>query len=90
MGRQPVFGPLQAAQSLTQPRSPALPTNLTKRELAVLRHAARGLSASETGKRLKISNRTVEVHVSHARLKLKAKSLTHAVVLAIKKKLIKV
>ena len=63
---------------------------LSPRECQVLLEAARGKTAEETGHRLQISKRTVEAHVRHARAKLKARSLTHAVVLAIKKSLIKV
>ena len=53
----------------------ALPEDVTKRELSVLRHASRGLSAAETGERVNMSKRTVEVHIGHALLKLKASSL---------------
>ena len=49
-----------------------------------MEYAARGYSAEETGKRLKISKRTVEVHITNVRAKLKARSITHAEVIAIK------
>ncbi|MBI3699092.1 MAG: hypothetical protein HY242_01425 [Afipia sp.] len=46
-----------------------MPSDLTKRELEVPRYPARGLSASETGKRLGLSGRTVVVHMSRACLR---------------------
>lgn len=62
---------------------------LTEREREVLSYAARGYSAAETGEALKLSRRTVEVHIRSAKLRLNAKSITHAVVLAIKARLLK-
>lgn len=62
---------------------------LTTREREVLRYAARGYSAAETGQALKLSRRTVEVHIRSAKLRLKARSITHAVVLALRARLIK-
>lgn len=57
---------------------------ISDREREVLECAAQGHSAAETGKRLKISRRTVEVHIINVRAKLKARSITHAVAIAIK------
>jgi len=59
---------------------------LTKREREVLSYAARGFSAAETGEALEVSRRTVEVHIRSAKLRLNAKSITHAVVVALRKK----
>jgi DNA-binding NarL/FixJ family response regulator len=55
---------------------------LTKREIEVLGWVARGKSAREIGKILKITKRTVDEHVSVAVQKLSAQNRTQAVVIA--------
>lgn len=61
---------------------------LTTREVDVLRLAAAGRRAEQIGKTLGLSSRTVEVHFQKARAKLGATNTTHAVVLALKKRLL--
>ncbi|MBB5053048.1 DNA-binding CsgD family transcriptional regulator [Afipia massiliensis] len=61
--------------------------NLTAREIEVLKLVATGHSAEQAAKKLRLSKRTVEVHIRTARLKLGATNATHAVVLALKQKL---
>jgi DNA-binding CsgD family transcriptional regulator len=50
---------------------------LTERELAVLQLTVQGYTAKEVGIRLGIAPRTVEKHIDHARLKLRAKNRAH-------------
>jgi DNA-binding NarL/FixJ family response regulator len=57
---------------------------LTKREIEVLGWVARGKSARDIGKILKITKRTVDEHVSVAVQKLAAQNRTQAVVLALR------
>jgi DNA-binding CsgD family transcriptional regulator len=62
---------------------------LTARETEVLLCAAKGMTAAETGDHLKISSRTVEIHVRTAKQKLKSRWLVHAVALAMKQRIIR-
>ncbi|MEO5577370.1 MAG: helix-turn-helix transcriptional regulator [Gaiellaceae bacterium] len=55
---------------------------LTTRELEVLRAAAEGLSAKETGKTLCKSEHTIATQRRALQAKLGAKNLTHAIALA--------
>ncbi len=55
---------------------------LTKREAAVLRLVAQGLTNGQIARRLEISPRTVEKHVENARGKLGAANRTEAALLA--------
>lgn len=52
---------------------------LTKREREVLEHLAEGLTTQQIGRRLAISPRTVETHVSHIYRKLDVTTRIHAV-----------
>lgn len=61
---------------------------LTAREIEVLKLVATGHSAEQAAKRLRLSKRTVEVHIRTTRLKLGATNTTHAVALALKHKMI--
>lgn len=62
--------------------------SLTPREREVLSWAARGKSAWEVGEILHITQRTAEEHVATASRKLGAMNKTHAVAIAIGRKLI--
>ena len=57
---------------------------LTQREIDVLRLVTEGLSAPAIGKKLYISDRTVEWHIDKAIKKLGARNRIQAVVLAIR------
>src|SRR6476620_6083466 len=61
---------------------------LTQREIDVLRLLTEGLSAPAIGKKLYISDRTVEWHIDKAMKKLGARNRIQAVVLAIRDGLI--
>jgi DNA-binding NarL/FixJ family response regulator len=65
------------------------PDELTVRELEVVELMARGLRNIEIARRLLISVRTVEAHVSNIMAKLGAQSRTEAVQIAIEEGLIK-
>ncbi len=52
---------------------------LTRRELEVIRHVARGLTSREIGRALFISPRTVEMHVGSALAKLDCRTRSEAV-----------
>lgn len=59
-------------------------TALTAREREVLRWIANGKSFADTAQILSISPRSVETHVMHARVKLNAQNVAHAVGKAVK------
>lgn len=61
---------------------------LSEREKECLRWIARGKTAWETAKILDVSERTINFHINSCIKKLKANSRTHAVALAVAKKLI--
>ena len=61
------------------------PEQLSKRELEVLRLAARGMSNREIALKLSISVRTVQTHLSHIFSKIGVGSRTEAVVYGLKK-----
>jgi two-component system, NarL family, response regulator len=63
---------------------------LTEREVAVLRHIAAGLGNREIGEQLGISESTVKTHVNHLLGKLGVTDRTKALVLAIKRGLVRV
>ena len=72
---------------LLDPR-PAPPALLTPREREVISWASQGKSAWEIGEILNITQRTVEEHLATAARKLGAVNRTHAVALAIRRKII--
>jgi DNA-binding NarL/FixJ family response regulator len=57
-------------------------TELTSREQQVMRLIAKGLSNSEIGRQLDISEATVKVHLSHIFLKLGVRNRTALAALA--------
>lgn len=57
---------------------------LTEREVAILKHVARGLSNQEIAERLEISEATVRTHVSNILAKLHLASRTQAALYALK------
>jgi DNA-binding CsgD family transcriptional regulator len=56
---------------------------LTPRERNVLRHVASGATAKEIAIRLDIAPRTVEKHIDHVRLKMRAKNRVHLIAIAL-------
>ena len=77
-------GPVFDEQSSQVNETPAL----SEREREVLTWAARGKLAAETAKILGITTRTVNKHTQTAFRKLGAANRTHAVALALRKRLI--
>ena len=75
-------------ERLLGPPPPPPPVKLTQREIGVLRLVTEGLSAHAIGKKLNISDRTVEWHIDKAMKKLGARNRIQAVVLAIRDGLI--
>lgn len=61
---------------------------LTNRELDVLQEIVGGLSNQEIGRKLKISEKTVEKHVSSILAKLEVSSRVEAAVMAVQEKLV--
>jgi DNA-binding CsgD family transcriptional regulator len=57
--------------------------SLTAREREILSWVARGECAAEIGHVLNIAARTVETHIRHACLKLRASNRAHAVAIAL-------
>lgn len=74
-------------EPLTAPKSPEI--YLTERELEVLSAAARGWTNKQIGLRLRISDRTVQVHLQAIYHKLGASNRTEAVTRALSLGLIK-
>ena len=62
--------------------------HLTAREELVLGLVSRGFSAKEIALELSIAPRTVEKHIDHIRLKIRARNRTHMVARAITKGLL--
>lgn len=58
---------------------------LTQREHSVLSLVAQGLSAKEVALVLSIAPRTVEKHIDHVRLKIRAKNRAHMVAQAMER-----
>jgi DNA-binding NarL/FixJ family response regulator len=67
---------------LPRPEPPRQLGELTERELEVFRLIARGLSNSEIGRELYISDTTVKTHITHILMKLNLRDRVQAVVLA--------
>lgn len=65
-------------------RNEQLP-ELTHREHSVLTLVAQGLSAKEVALVLAIAPRTVEKHIDHVRLKIRAKNRAHMVAQAMER-----
>jgi len=65
-------------------RNDGLP-ELTQREHSVLSLVAQGLSAKEVALVLSIAPRTVEKHIDHVRLKIRAKNRAHMVAQAMER-----
>ena len=63
--------------------SDRFPVSLTPREAEVLQLVATGMSAKEVANQISISPRTVERHIEHVRLKLRARNRPHMVTEAI-------
>jgi LuxR family transcriptional regulator of spore coat protein len=61
---------------------------LTEREQLVLVLVSRGYSAKEVAQELRIAPRTVEKHIDHVRLKIRARNRTHMVAQAISRGLL--
>ena len=61
---------------------------LTRRELDVLRHIARGLSNKEIAAALAVGEETVKTHVGHLLAKLRVENRAQAIVQAIKRGLV--
>ena len=59
--------------------------NLSRREVQVLRAAAGGMTAHETGEWLGLSDSAVNLYVQRACMKLQANSKAHAVTIAMHK-----
>ncbi|HET6535979.1 MAG TPA: helix-turn-helix domain-containing protein [Sphingomicrobium sp.] len=57
--------------------------DLTPREAQILEFVANGMSAKEVASQINISPRTVERHIEHVRLKLRARNRPHMVTQAI-------
>jgi LuxR family transcriptional regulator, quorum-sensing system regulator BjaR1 len=68
--------------------SPRPRADLTDRERDVLAWSARGMSAGEIATILRIKKRTVDEHVQNACRRIGAQNRTHAVVLAMRNRLI--
>jgi DNA-binding NarL/FixJ family response regulator len=71
-----------------QPGESGALSHLTERELQVLEEAGKGLTNREIGRRLSISTRTVQVHLSNIFSKLGVGSRTEAVLYAYRKGLL--
>ena len=70
------------------PEEPSLPSDLTKRELEVLRLLSDGLSQKEIASSLVISSKTVAAHIQHILGKLGVHSRTQAVAQAYRRGLL--
>lgn len=69
----------QAIKFIKSTRSPSREIELTKRELEILRLAAKGASSSAIAKKLNISRTTVDNHFQHILKKLNAHSRLEAI-----------
>jgi DNA-binding NarL/FixJ family response regulator len=69
-------------QSPNEPNQATLPSDLTERELEILRLLARGLSNAEIARTLFLSETTIKTHVSSVLRKLGVRDRLQAVILA--------
>jgi len=76
-----------AASAMATPAAalPSPESDLTERELEVLRLIAQGLNNHEIAQRLTISEKTVKTHVSNILGKLHVEDRTQAAIYALKK-----
>lgn len=80
-----------ADKSRTAPIKSEQPeTNLTQREIEILRLTVQGLSNQDVANHLYISIRTVESHKNHIMQKLKLKTTAEMVMYAIKSKIVEI
>jgi NarL family two-component system response regulator LiaR len=70
-------------------QAPALPDDLTPREVEVLRQLALGLANKEIAHALSISEETVKSHVGNVFGKLQVENRSQAIVQALKRRLVK-
>lgn len=80
-----VLAPSVAARLVTHVRTPSAPETPTAREVEVLRLVARGLSNTEIGKELFISEATVKTHLLRVFGKLEVSDRTAAVTVAMRR-----
>lgn len=57
---------------------------LTKKEEELLKHLEKGATIKEAGKKMEVSLHTVDFHIRNIKKKLKVKTITAAVALAIR------
>jgi two-component system, NarL family, response regulator LiaR len=69
--------------------APAVPNDLTPREVEVLRHLALGLANKEIAYALSIGEETVKSHVGNVFSKLQVENRSQAVVQALKRRIVK-
>jgi two-component system NarL family response regulator len=62
---------------------------ITKREFEVLQELTTGKSNNDIANSLNVTERTIKAHITNILRKLKASDRTHAVVIAIKRGLVK-
>ena len=84
-----VFHPGNIAYEATDDPAVLVKPALTRREVQVLTLLARGTAYRAIGHCLSIAEDTAKTHVQNARRKLNARNGTHAVVMAITNRLIK-
>ena len=89
---QSLINPTMATKLLEEfvqiSKSPAPVSNLTQRELGVLRHVARGMTNREIAEALYISENTVKNHIRNILEKLQMKSRMEAAMYAVRSKLV--
>jgi DNA-binding NarL/FixJ family response regulator len=64
------------------------PMQLNEREIEILTLVARGRTSTQIARQLKIVKRTVDFHISNARVKLQAANRTEAAIRAVAARLI--
>lgn len=61
---------------------------LSNREIQIIRYKAHGFTAKEIAKRIGLEHRTIEIYVENIKRKLEAKNISHAIYIAIQKKIL--